>query len=216
MGFVRTQEPVINFSDGKSGSKSLSQKFLLKLKDLKNESPERLRNLRAILSRLSEDENLSDSEKRAIQLSQERIDKAERYLERRGKWRLGPSLIELQDERASKWPWIAIPQQEKRIQAFLRAEGELEEIRKQIKATRKLRTLLRKEAFRDILEVKVRWGGDGVELQILGEQYKLPELFEIEEGRELFSSLTLETVKKLLQAKMMGELVSKYFPRLKL
>jgi len=214
MGFVKVEEPIINFS--KPGSKSPSGRFLLKLKDLRNETPERLANLRAILHRLEEEGNLTPPELEAIQISLERIDKAERFLQRRGKWLLGPSLKELQDEKASMREWINIPQQEKRIQAFLRAEEELEKIRKQIKTTRKLRTLLRKEAFRDILEIKVRWGRDGADLQILGEEYKLSELFEIEEGRQLFSSLTLETIKRLLQAKMMGELVNKYFPKLKL
>jgi len=214
MGFIKVEEPVINFS--KSGSKSPSGKFLLKLKDLRNETPERLANLRAILHRLEEQENLEPRELEAIRISLERINKAERFLERRGKWLLGPSLKELQDERASMREWISIPQQEKRIQAFLRAEEELEEIRQQIKTTRKLRTLLRKEAFRDILEVKVRLSPEGTQLEILGETFKLSELFEIEEGRELFSGLTLETIKKLLRVKMLGDLRTQYFPKLKL
>jgi len=213
MGFIKIEEPVPKQISGKS---SPAQNLLLKLKDLRNETPERLRNLRAILHRLEEEGNLAPRELEAIRISLERIDKAERFLERRGKWLLGPSLKELQDEKASMREWINIPQQEKRIQAFLRAEEELEKIRQQIKTTKKLRTLLRREAFRDILEVKVRLTQDGSELEILGEQYRLSELFELREGRELFSSLSLETIKRLLQTKMMGELVQKYFPRLKL
>jgi len=213
MGFIKIEEPVPKQISGKS---SPAQNLLLKLKDLRNETPERLRNLRAILHRLEEEGNLAPRELEAIRISLERIDKAERFLERRGKWLLGPSLKELQDEKASMREWINIPQQEKRIQAFLRAEEELEKIRQQIKTTKKLRTLLRREAFRDILEVKVRLTQDGSELEILGERYRLSELFELREGRELFSSLSLETIKRLLQTKMMGELVQKYFPKLKL
>jgi len=212
MGFIKTEEPVPK----QSGKSSPTSSLLLKLKDLKAESPQRLANLRAILHRLAEQENLTPPELEAIRVSLERIDKAERFLQRQGRWFLGPSLKELQDEKASMREWINIPQQEKRIQAFLRAEEELEGIRKQIKATRKLRTLLRKEAFRDILEVKVKLTQDGSELDILEERYRLSELFELEEGRELFGGLQLETIKRLLQAKMMGELVSKYFPKLKL
>jgi len=98
MGFIKIEEPVPKQISEKS---SPAQNLLLKLKDLRNETPERLRNLRAILHRLEEQGNLAPRELEAIRISLERIDKAERFLERRGKWLLGPSLKELQDEKAS-------------------------------------------------------------------------------------------------------------------